>query len=596
MMKRLVLIVAVVLLVSPIGNTAAQDAGDGTQPTSHAYFSQDTLVFRGITGKVLQRTVTLVVDGDPITGLQIIRDDLVDADAGIIKGSDITVAPETVSEISAQQVFEFTIGGVEEPGHYTGAFEFRYDDQPGDQTLALNFDVTFWSTPQVDADVNSKNLTIFAEQPVFDFPYSGSASGAIDSDSQGEAVIYLKQSAAGQARIQDIHALSFVGAAGRSLPAHAVGAQLLGEPVIGQNDSVAVRVWFAGNNIRPGEYNGTLVARIENQPTAVEIPLKIQVKHGWLWPLMILCIGLAAAYLFSWWNSQGKELQKLVGDIKETVKAVNEGKYIPDNVRTETLNALRSLFNDIDENKPADTIRQEYDGLKTLISDTQATFQAFVAANLNAQTPDSLRQQVENLKFVTIIRVGLLGDLDKIKEKCIQGDYASLEAAQKELDEVRRIYEEVSLILKHLMEHSQGQGVSQADRDRIIDEIGITESTQLREVVNAWLREMQKPEYDRIATGGSLSAAVQPVDQKRFAGRLTLSIKRHLVLQGVGSIVTIVVYTFVLMIGWLTLYVNNPTFGSDSMDYVTLFLWGATLESFRGQTDITFATFKNVVK
>jgi hypothetical protein len=48
--------------------------------------------------------------------------------------------------------------------------------------------------------------------------------------------------------------------------------------------------------------------------------------------------------------------------------------------------------------------------------------------------------------------------------------------------------------------------------------------------------------------------------------------------------VALFTYLFVLLVGWLSIYLKNDTFGADPSNFITLFLWGAKVEAVRGKT------------
>jgi hypothetical protein len=45
----------------------------------------------------------------------------------------------------------------------------------------------------------------------------------------------------------------------------------------------------------------------------------------------------------------------------------------------------------------------------------------------------------------------------------------------------------------------------------------------------------------------------------------------------VAIILAITLYLFTLAVGYITLYAKTPTFGADLENYLTLFLWGVSV-------------------
>jgi len=59
--------------------------------------------------------------------------------------------------------------------------------------------------------------------------------------------------------------------------------------------------------------------------------------------------------------------------------------------------------------------------------------------------------------------------------------------------------------------------------------------------------------------------------------------------------IAVIAFLFVLAVGWISIYMRSDTFGANPMDYITLFLWGATAEAVRGQT-LSLTGLKAIVK
>ena len=172
----------------------------------------------------------------------------VDPATGVTILSDkISVKPEVKGEVSGVAYFTVAVEG-QRAGDYKGMLELKYADQPCESPLNIDLDVHF-TRPSVEADTSSRNLILLLQPSwrVSRFMRAATAPGA--------------------------HVLA-----------------------------------VAGRNLKPGEYNGAVLIKVNEQKEPVQVSLQIKVKDGLLVPRLILAIGPIVGALLAWWNKQGSEL------------------------------------------------------------------------------------------------------------------------------------------------------------------------------------------------------------------------------------------------------------------------------------------------
>jgi hypothetical protein len=90
------------------------------------------------------------------------------------------------------------------------------------------------------------------------------------------------------------------------------------------------------------------------------------------------------------------------------------------------------------------------------------------------------------------------------------------------------------------------------------------------------IRDALAPSAALVGDAQAAKALRTPTPEQAF-DRFELRIR-------VGTVlVMLLAYIFALLVGWAALYLTNQTFGASPTDYLTLFLWGATVNVVAGQ-------------
>lgn len=553
-----------------------------TLAQSQVTLTETDLGFKGLLTEPLQRTFALVVEGEPIHNLEIERQDLVDTQTGaVILGSSLTVDPLEIEEATGLNSFQVTVSGATQPGHYIGRLEIRYDEREATDPLVVNLDVTLEAVPSVAADVNSKDLTLYARQPWYDLPFIGRPRAATTSPVLADATIHLIQKAKGEADVQYASVLTMRGTKGQTLPATAVRIETATPFTLNTGQAKTLRIVAAGRNLSAGEYNGTLIVQVRNQIAPLELPLRILIKDGCLLPLIVLTGGLALGYILHWWKGEGRPAREILNNVKKLAEEIKPGNKLQKGERDQALEAVRAVVRLIDQGAPEQEIRAKYDRAQNLVLEAQAE-----AERLLAEVLQPLLERVRAAGAGRAKRRELETELKRIGNRIIQGEYASLNDAKDSLEHPR---EGLKAQVEYLEElESKLADVPEGKREEVTAAFaGKTEFGEMRQVLKDSGVTPPKPkpgvtfEIKRHSTARS------------DADIFKLSVKRQLLLSVPNALVVITGYLFALAVGWVSIYVASDTFGADPQDYITLFLWGSVVETVRGQA-ITLTGLKAI--
>lgn len=544
------------------------------------------LSFHGRLGDALDRTFTLTVAGLPISNVRFVRHDLIDTTTGVaILSSDITLDPETVAQVADQQSVGVTVAKATRAGHYSGMLEVRYDNQPTTAPLTLTLDVRFDAVPNVDADVNSKNLTLYVQELWCDFPYFGQPAAVPNGPPQSEVTLNLIQSAESEAEVREANVLTLRDSQGRTLPKDTVRVMMTKPITISANGIAPLQVVVSGENLAAGEYNGTLRVSVRDQSAPIQLPVTVRVKHGWLLPLLVLAAGLATAYLFSYWNSSGKATHNLAEQIRTLFKNIQKRDRLQANDRDQAIVLLQEAFAGINEGKPPAQIQERFDAAQKIVGDARTAADAL----LNGPLAEAI-SITKSIDAGQLVRENLLQKLNQIDSRVRKGSFRQRSEAIDQVATLRRQIDEYKNIVNFL------DGVDPAkQRDVRIKLDQQTTIYALYDTLRVALDGTGKPVPPPPHTPGSFGADLQPRDAVASSDKFELTRIRRFQLLGTRAIVGIVAYVFALLVGFVSIYAVSPTFGAQPMEYISLYLWGAVIETVRGQT-ITFSSLQTLFK
>jgi hypothetical protein len=491
--------------------------------------------------------------------------DLVEAGTGfVILARNVTVASAERNEEQRFETFTVTVSNTTRAGSYAG----RLKAQPqGGAAVTIDLAVTVLPVSQVDAEANSKSPVLLARQGWLDLPFSGEP--AAKPEPSHRLSLDFVQTGGGEASVDEARVLSLIGPGSRRLPHECVSVTSMPPLVVAGKDARPLEIGVAAQDLDPGEYKGTLDVHAVNQEVRIQIPLTVKIKHGPLLPLIVLMLGILAAFLFTWWNSEGKAARDLVKVLESLDATVAEGRKLQAEDRKEADRLLAEAWKAIESRAPAADAKARADTAQAYVGERQAA-----ADRLLSETLKPLREKVET-KIEghapgARLRQGYLSELDAVESGVQAGRYTRLREAEDRLHELSPRIDLFARIMAKLQE------VKPEKRSEIVQKMDQADTlAALRQV----LVDEGVQDVPNLPPGMSFDVA---------AGRAPVSStperrRRKLQLALGATAVAAVTYLFVLIVGWISLYLKNDTFGADPMSYVSLFLWGATVEAVRGK-------------
>lgn len=612
---------------------------------SEVELSETELAFNGLVNESLQRTFTLIVKGSAIENVNLIRHDLVDANAGrVILSTAITVDPLKITEAEGPQHFSVTIPAGQKPGHYTGTLEVQYGTPPDDVTLAVALEVTLTAVPNVDVEAEAKNLSLFAAPTWHSFPVGRPAAGP-HSPELGQTTLTLIQDVEGEAIVEEIDVLTMRGPKGQTLPKGSLRVDADFPLKLDGKDSTAVRIVAAGRNLNAGEYNGNLQLKVRNQPATVQVPLKVFVKDGPLLPLILLIVGPLVGALIAAWNTDGKARYDLYKRIESLSKRVETIDLVQNQDLAQAQKKLNAIMDAMHEGLAVDKITAQIQALEQSLDAAQAAAQDLLDEKVEPLIDlyedlavctayhDAQIEQLETIR-ARVTRRGGFKDLDEAKDwqREIQTHYDRLKAAIDRFNAIAPQYQDkirarldqatdlaqIETLIERLAEVIRGVSALPADyQDRVKDWLAQADSLEqmaslLKRVqaviqyingLDSEKREQIRQTLEQATTIDALEAASgmpiakapplirpyaeasrQPELEHRPEPVKVAWERTKLILRGRRFAVISIAYLFTLAVGWVTLYAVSDTFGADPRDYITLFLWGVTSNLVGAQT------------
>lgn len=515
--------------------------------------SESTLTFKGLITESQQRTLQLTVEGGPITNVQVIRHDLIDAKSGaVILSNEIVVEPLKIDRVEDTADLSVSLTGVKRGGHYVGRLDIRYADQGVTQTLTIALDAQLSAVPTVDATADSKTLTWFVTDQ----------TGATQP-------IFLTQKAAGDAEVQEAHILVMRGGKGQSLLAGQVYTDATLPALLSPGSTLPITVGVR-SGVPAGEYRGTLLVKVRDQAAALEVPLVVRAKHAPWAALLTLIAGLVTAAVLGWWNSEG-QTKKASADALAALRAKLAES---DRLQEDQVDAVIALIGEavqaLNKGEAAATVDLKVKAAQQALVDEQKKTDE-VLAEIERQI-----KQATDLKPGDGVRQRFLDRLTTLRERTRKSEWKKLADAVADKADVQKDLnfwaKAVELLAK----------VPQADRETATKRLNEAVTLNAMQLV---LKDygldnelIQSPLGRTFATGDYAAARLS-------AGRpdLELSVKTRLTVQGAALFAGVVVYVFALAVGFVTVYMANDTFGADAQHYLSLFLWAAVVETVRGK-------------
>ena len=557
-MRIKTLFICIILVIIISGWLGVFDKISAQEPQPSLLLSESQLVFQGLVGETLQRTLTLSVDGGSILDLKLVVPDLIDSSTKRVILSDrISISPADISIMTGNVVITITITGLDRHGVYEGDILFNYPGMPENAEVKVHLIVNIDAVPLVDTDVNSKSLTLFVEPSLLDFP-AGRPSATSNSPVLGEVVLSLIQAGDSLAIINNARVLAMQSSQGRTLPQEAVSVASSFPIPIEANDAATLRVVARGRNLPAGDYSGTLLVNVENQLTPIQIPLAVQVKDGPILAFVLLAIGPLIGILFLYWNKDGKRLIESRQRIKNLQRVLHTGRLLTLQDQEQIKIKLEGVM---------DTILNKADG--TEVETRLVEIEDFIKVQQTSGEQYYLslqkyKEQFEEIQIGQTLRDDCLQKITVLSQQLENGSASSWEAVQNQMDAMQTNLTEMQLVIQDFKEFNTDKQLVMLPRlnnARSIEEFrGVI--SEARDIIPKAIKEIFQPE-----TPG------EKPEWRKF----------NLVLQWRRIAVSGVVYIFTLFVGWITLYGSSPTFGANREDYITLFLWGVASNVVGGQ-------------
>jgi hypothetical protein len=544
--------------------------------------TEQKLVFNGLQTDTLQRTFT--VKGNPLPKLSFTRHDLLDAQTGVVLLSEKIAVNSTRNDAANEEVFRVTITAPGKAGHYTGELEISDATLGSTVTpLKIPIEATFRGAPAVEADVSSKSLTLRIRKSFADFPFGGEPHPLSDVNSVPGREVFLLQTGESEASVSGASVVGMKGTKDVVLPAGIVTVRGSFPLKISPGASVPLKIVSGGSNVDAGEYNGSLHVWVTDQKAAVQIPIKLLVKDGPLFPFIVLVLGLLAAGLFGWWNSTGQGVRAIIKSLETLAKTVQTGAKLQQAEREEATRLLRIAMESIETGEAVTEVRKKYDAANTYVETQKAAATKFITENV-----DPLVTQAEGIAPGEKIRTGLVNRIQNLKKGVLKGEYESLDAADKLLSNpLTGLTREVTTFRTlAAMWNDVAEDKKEATK------VKMNAATTLKELRSALQEAGVVVPPD---PGMAFDLASDEASTRTPAPVIQLSLKRRLQLSLGAAAISIIAFIFILAVGWISIYIVSDIFGANPMDYITLFLWGATAEAVRGQT-ISLTGLKTVVQ
>lgn len=508
------------------------------------------LAFSGAVGDALGRTFTLKAVDGAASNVRISAGDLLgDPGQQALLASKITVAPAEVAAIEGLQTVTVTVatdglrGGV-----YRGALSIWYDELPDStKPLTVAVEVTVSGAPSVSVDANSSNQTLFAETR--DAPFIG---GAPTSDPRPLRLPFSDLAISVERPIR--------------IPFFDVEIDPRA-PVLGQLPIALV----AGNN-ELARVTGAEVLPVRNSASQLTLPsgiVSVDPEPSTSQPLEIP--GQGAATLDLVLRGRNLPAGAYTGNLRVWVENQSQAITVPFTMKLKDhwVYAIAVLL------------------ASFVVGAAIAWFNGKgAAARANISKIRKLQRQLEpernalenHLQKAEISTASTLlyNAMNAVRDEEGQN---TVDARLKEFEDyVKGEAEKIAQILTKLkglkdeIAKSSKQAELEEKRQALLTDVerGALDS---RDAAEAKVKEIQDSlEPDRKAMD---NAQAPKTPQKAFA-LYELKVR-------IGTaLVMLLAYLFALLVGWATLYLNNQTFGAPE-DYLTLFLWGATVNVVAGQ-------------
>jgi hypothetical protein len=525
--------------------------------------SESTLSFKGLITESQQRTLQLAVEGGPVTNVQVVRHDLVDAASGaVILSSEITVEPLKIDRVEDTADLAITLNGVKRGGHYVGTLDIRYSDRGVTQTLPITLEAQLDAAPSVDATTDSKKLTWF-----------------VTDGTTSTQPIFLTQKTVGEAEVQEASILVMRGSKGQALPEGTVYVEAALPARLSPASALPITVGVK-SGVPAGEYNGILLIKVRDQAAGIEVPIVVQSKHAPWWPLLTLAAGLLTALVLGWWNTAGQKKQSAAEALTHLrAKLVGADRLANDQIEA-VIARVKEAALALNANAKTDTI----DAL-VKAAEQELTHQQKKTDDLLAEI-DKQIAQATNLRPGDGVRPKIIDRLIALRERTRQGAWEKFDDAVADQKDVQTDLDFWAKVIEQL---------SKVPADNLNEATTQLNAAPTFNAMQTVLKAYQQDQaLNQLPLGRTFGTKGYAAEQLAARPELNLSFKTQITLRGGALIVGVIAYVFALLVGFITLYVVNDTFGADAQQYLSLFVWGAAIETVRAKA-VTLTDLKAII-
>lgn len=437
--------------------------------------SESMLVFRGNIGEVLGRSLSLRAIGDAVQAVTAVTADLLDKQTGrAILSSKVTVDPARAEKIEDLQRMTVTIdGNGVRPGSYEGEMRIYYKQGAASSVVPISLAATFEAVPEVSADANSVNQTLFAESSLTDVPYMGLPAPAA-KPILGRLPIYLVQKGSGNAAVQSAEVLVVRGPDGMVLPPGTVQVSAPASLTLPPQGAKPLELTLTGSNVPAGDYTGNLRVHVMKQDAAIDVPFQVKVRDSWLYPMLVLLGSFIVGLLVTWYNGTAAATLELVFDINRRRRQLAKNIWHLQTLERSRAGELLALAIDaVQEGHSRSEAKQHIEAFDELTGEQAEKIQELQG---KIQT---LEEKIKELRvtFLEKVRKKLSKRIAGIDAEIRQGQTASLNAAQRQVSDMdtdAQTMQRLDVALKKVPEQLRGSlNLELAeDVDDIVDKLG----------------------------------------------------------------------------------------------------------------------------
>lgn len=510
-------------------------------------------------GAAFVRSFTVTTNGGGRGPISFQASDLVHANGiDVIGRAHVSVAGDTSAGPNVPAIFEIAITDVKAAGVYEGTLDVRRGAGPG-LRLKLVLEAVARPALTVPAGYEHQHLKLVRTTA---FPgWLAWLSWPVDAISPaGERansyVMRLLKARRSRAAVTGVTVLLRDEGTGRSLSSGVDARPDAGAwPAAGTDESsIAIPLRLTRDAIPPGHYSGTVLVDVADADEPVAVPLDVSVKDGPLGVLLVLFASVVVGRLYKYMQDRGNQLADALAAIRALRARVARRSEAARDVLDPQLDAVRDMLTSGEASDALERAKRIAKHLEMLILVEQG--EAQVAGIPNHQGAAAVHSRASAL------RTAMVADDD---------------------DAIAKAYDEFVGALRDTVpvaEETSGGRLAGA-------QVRVVRGSALRDLRNRFAPP--GPEDNNLQSGDSWwnTYVAKPVSflvrvLKHFVWRFVgigYTLRAESLAWVVRPLVWLVVLLALCALGFKSLYVDNPVFGTNAVaDYLTLFFWGVSAD------------------